>query len=423
MITTSQLVPGMQLDDCLFRLPLDHAHPGGRQITVFARAVMAVEHRGKELPWLLFLQGGPGFEAPRPLERSGWLGLALQRFRVLLLDQRGTGRSERVDLDSLQALGDAAAQAAYLAHFRSDAIVRDAEAIRIALCGDRPWTVLGQSYGGFCALSYLSLAPQGLAAALVTGGLPPLHTPIDEVYRATYKRVVQKNAAYHRRYPRDRAIIDRVLQTLDRDDVRLPDGARLSSRRFLQLGLQLGFSDGFESIHYLLEDAFRGDTNGLSYNFLRGVERLQSFDTNPLFAILHEAIYCEQGASNWSAARVLAEYPEFERERLFTGEMIYPWMFEEYTRLRPLAATAELLAQRADWPPLYDSARLAANRVPVMAAVYAEDMYVERRFSEATASQVPGMRVWLSNEYEHNGLRANGPAVLGRLLAMLDGVV
>jgi pimeloyl-ACP methyl ester carboxylesterase len=45
-------------------------------------------------PWLLYLQGGPGFEAPRPTEASSWLKAALHHgFRVVLLDQRGTGRS------------------------------------------------------------------------------------------------------------------------------------------------------------------------------------------------------------------------------------------------------------------------------------------------------------------------------------------
>jgi hypothetical protein len=43
--------------------------------------------------------------------------------------------------------------------------VRDAEVVRRALVpkdtlGGR-WTILGQSFGGFCCLTYLSIAPQG----------------------------------------------------------------------------------------------------------------------------------------------------------------------------------------------------------------------------------------------------------------------
>ena len=41
---------------------------------------------------LIFLQGGPGFAAGRPVSaESGWIKRALQDYRVFLLDQRGTG--------------------------------------------------------------------------------------------------------------------------------------------------------------------------------------------------------------------------------------------------------------------------------------------------------------------------------------------
>ena len=56
-----------------------------------------------ELPWLVFFQGGPGFGASRPDTNSGWLKRALQEFRVLLLDGRGTGRSTPVTHQTLRA--------------------------------------------------------------------------------------------------------------------------------------------------------------------------------------------------------------------------------------------------------------------------------------------------------------------------------
>jgi hypothetical protein len=54
--------------------------------------------------------------------------------------------------------------------------------------------------------------------------------------------------------------------------------------------------------------------------------------------------------------------------------------------------------------------------VPVAAIAYAEDMYVERAFSEETAREVRGLRLWLTNEYDHDGLRADGERILGRLI-------
>ena len=51
--------------------------------------------------------------------------------------------------------------------------------------------------------------------------------------------------------------------------------------------------------------------------------------------------------------------------------------------------------------------------------IYAEDMYVDRAFSEEAASRIRGLEVWLTNEYEHNGIRSHGEEVLGKLLGML----
>lgn len=420
-------LPGLVLTDREWSMPVDHGIIGGPDITVFAREVVAVERERDELPWLLFLQGGPGSGAPRPTSRSGWLGAAVERFRVLLLDQRGTARSSRVDADSLAAQGNPAAQADYLGLFRADAIVRDAERIRRDLLGDRPWYLLGQSFGGFCTFNYLSAAPQGLAGALVTGGIPPIGIAVDDVYRATYQRVLSRNARYRALYPADQERLRHIVEHLAEHDVRLPGGTRLQRRSLQALGLAFGFSDGFATVHYLLDEALTGRANGraLSYNFLQGIEQALPYNTNPLFSLLQEACYCEGAAANWSAERIRAEHPGFDDPAgpfCFTGEMIYPWMFEDFARLAPLREVADLTARRDDWPALYDETTLSRNRVPVAAAIYDDDMYVERRYSEAVAARVPGVRTWITNEYDHDGLRCDGSGtVFKRLLAMLDG--
>ena len=168
---------------------------------MFAREVVAAGKADADLPWLLFLQGGPGFGAQRPQGREGWLDRALEDYRVLLLDQRGTGRSTPATRQTLACLGSAQAQADYLAHFRADSIVLDAELIRRELTGGAPWSVLGQSFGGFCTVTYLSFAPHGIREAFITGGLPGLSATADDVYRRTYATVAGKNAAHYQRYP------------------------------------------------------------------------------------------------------------------------------------------------------------------------------------------------------------------------------
>jgi pimeloyl-ACP methyl ester carboxylesterase len=426
MKPATHALPGLLLTNREFELPLDYANPGA-SIRVFAREVVAPGKEKLDLPYVVFFQGGPGSGSPRPTTNSGWIKRMSQEYRVLLLDQRGTGISTPVTAQALRGLAPES-QADYLRHFRADNIVRDAEAIRRQLVGDRPWTILGQSYGGFCALRYLSAAPEGLEAALIAGGIPSLTRPADDVYRATYPRVAEKNRRYFERYPQDSERVRGIARHLREHDVRMPGGGRLTVGRFQQLGLQFGMSDGFEMIHYLLEEAFvevAGGAREINWNFLFHLEQLQSFDTNPIFSLLHEACYAQGEATRWSAERVRAEFPGFDpaaQDLLFTGEMIYPWMFDAYPQLVPLKAAADILARDASWPRLYDVEKLKRNRVPVAAAVYYDDMYVHREFSEETARIVPNVKLWITNQYEHNGLRADGEAVVGRLLDMVRGV-
>ena len=70
---TSYRQPGTVLTDHTFRVPLDYDRPDGEHIEVFAREVVAAGKADADLPWLLFLQGGPGFGAQASLE-SGLLG-------------------------------------------------------------------------------------------------------------------------------------------------------------------------------------------------------------------------------------------------------------------------------------------------------------------------------------------------------------
>lgn len=231
------------------------------------------------------------------------------------------------------------------------------------------------------------------------------------MYRATYRRVAARNRRFYARYPMHLETVRAIHQRLSSEDVRLPSGDRLTSLRFRQLGLGLGMQRGLERLHYLLDQPFGSSA------FLHDIEAEFSFARNPLYAALHEACYADGVTSGWAAQR---EFPSTFPEEWFTGEMVYPWMFEESAALRPLAGAAELLAHEP-WPRLYAAERLRTNTVPVAAAVYANDMYVERVYSEETAALIGNMRLWLTNEYEHNGLGVDGEHVLGRLIDLIKG--
>lgn len=120
----------------------------------------------------------------------------------------------------------------------------------------------------------------------------------------------------------------------------------------------------------------------LTRGTLSTLEASLGWDDCLIYSILHEPIYTNGTAPRWSAHRVKEdEYPEFSLKRLdsddplyFTGEMVYPWMFDDCFELAKVKPVAEKLAADSNWPPLYDLEQLAKNEVPVYAAAYVEDM-------------------------------------------------
>ena len=222
-LLTQYYVPGLHIEDRSIRVPLDWAGhtPGegfdGESISLFYRVVTAPEHVHDDLPLLVFLQGGPGGAGPRLLNPTsdGWIEEAIKHFRVVLPDQRGTGRSNRIDTHTMARLapGGPEAQAAYLKRFLADSIIRDFGHLRRTEFAGARWVTLGQSYGGFLTLTYLSLFPEGVIASFTTGGIP--HVPADatEVYEHTFPRMAVKTRQYYDRCPQD---VERVAAVADR---------------------------------------------------------------------------------------------------------------------------------------------------------------------------------------------------------------
>ncbi|NMM99483.1 proline iminopeptidase [Bifidobacterium sp. DSM 109958] len=424
-------VPGLRVEDRAIDVPLDWTgkQPGdafdGETIRLFYRVVTAPEHVNDDLPLLVFLQGGPGGSGPRPLDPAsdGWIAEAIKHFRVILPDQRGTGRSSRVDGTVMRRIGDPAAQAAYLKHFLADSIVKDFEHLRRTVFCGRQWVTLGQSYGGFLTLTYLSFFPEGVTASFTCGGIP--HVPADatEVYEHTFPRMARKTAQFYERYPQDAERAAAVADILANGDVTLPNGDPLTVERFQMLGSDFGMKPSFERVHWILDQAFLdGDGSAskdspLSEEFLASV--MNATASRPLYWPLQEFIYADgelERPIHWAAQRVRDSRPEFAtgaRPLLFTGEAMFPWMFEQEAALRPFAAAMDLLMDDTSWGRIYDVDQLARNEVPLQAAVYFDDMYVDSGMQLDTLSRVGASHYWTTNEFEHDGL--HGSVVFGRL--------
>ncbi|KAG6002946.1 hypothetical protein E4U43_001002 [Claviceps pusilla] len=472
------LLPGqLKQTAFFFHVPLDYAsaHSSRNTIQLYARRIVKHERPifpeeaaadGKtredgaaaaQKPYIIYLEGGPGFgnrsPADHPLTRA-----ALPRgYQVLFIDHRGTGLSTPVSAAMLAKVGDANAQARYLSLMRQDNTVRDCEAVRKYLTEGWPehkaaWSTFGQSYGGFVTLSYLSMHPEGVREAFLTGGLAPVGKTADEVYQATFRKTTERNEQYFAKFPQDHDTIRQIALYLDCQGggkIALPSGGFLTLPRLLTMGIAFGGHGGFDTVHSTLT-ALKASLDQFGF-FTRAclvaLEAFTPFDTNIIYAILHEAIYCDgpNRTSNWAAHRVglalvnaaqdnnsHSPYDWLRRDfkfsqstgpLFFSGEMIFPFHFTTYPELIPLREVARKLASYADWPALYDKQRLRENTVPVYAASYIEDMYVDYDLARETAKLVRGAKVFETNVMYHNALRAKADEVMQQLFRLRDDVL
>ena len=396
------------LEEHTLTVPLVWSDPTDpRTIDVFASVV--TRPGGEDLPYLVFLQGGPGSEAPRAFHSPGspsWLDQALAEYRVVMLDQRGTGRSTPVGDGILENGTEAVAE--HLTHLRADAIVRDCEAMREHL-GAATWNVLGQSFGGFTTLAYLSTDASSLDRVYITGGLSTLTRSPDEVYALCYDKMRAASERYYRRFPEHRHRMRRLVDLADAGGIVLPSGEVVSRSRLRSAGSALGTDDGWQTLWQLLEQ------DPTSQAFRYDLAAAMPFGgRNPLYFVFHESSYANGHATRWAAERV--EPADFaEDATLFTGEHVR----EEWTRtvpaFQPWRDVTLALADHA-WPTIYDPAAVASSGARGAASVYVNDVYVPLEYSLETAELLPDVRLWITNEHEHNGLRTG--RVLERLIAL-----
>ena len=327
-----------------------------------------------------------------------------------MLDQRGTGRSTPVG--ALPGLS-AAEQAEYLKHFRADSIVRDAEAIRAELGVER-WSVLGQSFGGFCVMTYLSIAPEGLREAFVTGGLAPVGRPRRRGLSRDLRADPGAQPALLRALPggpRARARARRAARRGAAD----PADRRPPHRPALPPG---GQQAGDERRRRGSARAGRAPARLAGLPPRRaGPPRLRAQPDlrDPARGLAMPTASPRAGRRSGSCRPSTPTRPSCSPASTST-----PGCSRTTARSRRCARRPSCSPRTSGRGSTTPSGS-RANEVPVAAAVYADDPYVERAFSEETAALIRGARAWVTNEYEHNGLRADGDRILGRLIDLARG--
>src|SRR6185312_120974 len=147
-------------------VPEDRAHPEGRKIGLHV-AWLKARASNPAPDALFFIAGGPGQASTEAfLEESSAFDRIRSERDIVLVDQRGTGGSNRLDCPELRSdlpSGDSALSATVA--------VQDLEAVRAAL-GYQQVDLYGISYATRVALQYLRAYPDSIRSVILDGVVP-----------------------------------------------------------------------------------------------------------------------------------------------------------------------------------------------------------------------------------------------------------
>lgn len=428
-------------------------------------------------PIFVYLCGGPG-SGQQP-DRHELLNryVVCNGYQLLLLDYRGCGRSQALTVDSVLARRSREPHGAVRAfqELRQGNIVRDLEAVRRFLIDfipgqravDDKLVLLGQSYGGWIALTYVDRYPGSIRSVLLTGGMPPLGASPEEVYTRLFDEVARANELFHARYPDAIDMIRRIAggivaaeqSSSSSSSSSCSSSSRTTKRRRLGRRRSPGDEDAsgrdvgnrpslvtFASMGRLL-----GEPNGADKLYGRLVmldkrlaetgepPRLEDMDTHRFndrlsYAFDHEIqCYvlaeghtsdwaaktvrdCRSGAYGWISGRTAAELATADKMH-FLGEAFMPEHADDYVSLRALGGRdfADEVVSAGQTETLFDMERLGANRVPVYAVIYRRDMYVDADLAVEAAAMVgsvSSVRLPETSELRHNAIRESADQVI-----------
>ncbi|MGE0047149.1 MAG: alpha/beta fold hydrolase [Hyphomonadaceae bacterium] len=187
-------IEGLDTECGTVSVPEDYANPEGRRIALSVVVIRAAE-AARPRRAIFELEGGPGFGVTDNAgDYSGFLAPLRRRSDIVLFDMRGTGRSNPLVCTALDAerarnrngplyppelIEACAAEIAPRAearHYTTANAARDIDSVRRALGYERIDLNAG-SYGSTLALSYISLYPEHVRSAWLSGLAPASAMP------------------------------------------------------------------------------------------------------------------------------------------------------------------------------------------------------------------------------------------------------
>jgi pimeloyl-ACP methyl ester carboxylesterase len=160
------VVQGINARCGTFVVPENRANANGRTLGLYV-VILPAFLKPARTDAVAYLDGGPGSPATAgAADRARQLTQLAANRDILLVDQRGTGRSTRHDADATQ--------------YGTRMAMDDLDAVRAAL-GYRQLDVIGSSYGATAAQVYVKLHPRSVRMVALAGG-----TAIDVPFFARY---------------------------------------------------------------------------------------------------------------------------------------------------------------------------------------------------------------------------------------------
>jgi pimeloyl-ACP methyl ester carboxylesterase len=381
------------------RVPLDHTRPAGRSLDL---AVASANNADAPRGVLFFLTGGPGQPGlPFVRRTTATLAPVLDDYRLVMLDQRGTGANALVcpqlqrqlgDSDLFVPTGEAVRECADRVgadrRFYSTAdTVRDLDLLRGAL--DVPAvTIDGVSYGTYVAERYAIAHPDRVTRLVLDSVVP--HDGIDPFLAVPLHAAarVLRDVCADRQCPGDPAT-----------DLAAVVRARHDGSDILNTITIMEFvSSDYEGVPEALHAAAQGDMQALD-EMIAGVRRGVQVPAAELSQGLHASTLCADGVWPWGSLAVPVESRADDVARAAIGlDPASVWPFDLATaRGNGILQTCVAWPQTAvTTPPLG-----ALPKVPILLLGGERDLSTPLEWMRQEAASAPGAQVVVVPDATH----------------------